>query len=89
MESVWWVFKQLFDKGLVYRGFKARRWPSGWAGWACCMGAALSVAASATSVGSVSLGRLVVVPSGCLLHPLLILHAHLICCCTDDISPIF
>ncbi len=22
MESVWWVFKQLFDKGLVYRGFK-------------------------------------------------------------------
>ena len=22
MESVWWVFKQLHDKGLVYRGFK-------------------------------------------------------------------
>lgn len=22
MESVWWVFKQLFDKGLVYRGWK-------------------------------------------------------------------
>ncbi|CAG0891653.1 unnamed protein product [Cyprideis torosa] len=22
MESVWWVFKSLFDKGLVYRGFK-------------------------------------------------------------------
>lgn len=22
MESEWWVFKQLFDKGLVYRGFK-------------------------------------------------------------------
>ena len=22
MESVWWVFKTLFDKGLVYRGFK-------------------------------------------------------------------
>ena len=22
MESVWWVFRQLFDKGLVYRGFK-------------------------------------------------------------------
>lgn len=22
MESVWWVFKQLWDKGLVYRGFK-------------------------------------------------------------------
>jgi isoleucyl-tRNA synthetase len=22
MESVWWVFKQLFEKNLVYRGFK-------------------------------------------------------------------
>lgn len=22
MESVWWVFKSLFDKNLVYRGFK-------------------------------------------------------------------
>ncbi len=22
MESVWWVFKQLFDKGMVYEGFK-------------------------------------------------------------------
>ena len=22
MESVWWVFRQLHDKGLVYRGFK-------------------------------------------------------------------
>lgn len=22
MESVWWVFRQLFDKGLVYRGYK-------------------------------------------------------------------
>jgi isoleucyl-tRNA synthetase len=22
MESIWWVFKQLFEKGLVYRGFK-------------------------------------------------------------------
>lgn len=22
MESVWWVFKQLYDKGLVYRGLK-------------------------------------------------------------------
>ena len=22
MESIWWVFKQLFVKGLVYRGFK-------------------------------------------------------------------
>ena len=22
MESIWWVFKQLFNKGLVYRGFK-------------------------------------------------------------------
>jgi isoleucyl-tRNA synthetase len=26
MESVWWVFRQLWDKGLVYRGFKVRRW---------------------------------------------------------------
>ena len=25
MESVWWVFGQLWDKGLVYRGFKVRR----------------------------------------------------------------
>lgn len=25
MESVWWVFKTLFDKGLVYRGFKVER----------------------------------------------------------------
>jgi hypothetical protein len=24
MESVWWVFKQLFEKKLVYRGFKVR-----------------------------------------------------------------
>jgi len=22
MESVWWVFKQLYEKGLVYRGYK-------------------------------------------------------------------
>lgn len=22
MESVWWVFSQLYEKGLVYRGFK-------------------------------------------------------------------
>ena len=22
MESVWWVFKTMFDKGLVYRGYK-------------------------------------------------------------------
>lgn len=22
MESVWWVFKQIYEKGLVYRGFK-------------------------------------------------------------------
>lgn len=22
MESVWWVFSELFNKGLVYRGFK-------------------------------------------------------------------
>jgi len=24
MESVWWVFSQLWAKGLVYKGFKAR-----------------------------------------------------------------
>ena len=24
MESVWWVFSELFKKGLVYRGFKVR-----------------------------------------------------------------
>ncbi len=24
MESVWWVFKQLWDKGLVYKGYKVR-----------------------------------------------------------------
>ena len=24
MESVWWVFKQLYEKGLVYKGFKVR-----------------------------------------------------------------
>ena len=22
MESVWWVFKQLYDSGLVYKGYK-------------------------------------------------------------------
>jgi isoleucyl-tRNA synthetase len=22
MESVWWVFKQIYEKGLVYKGFK-------------------------------------------------------------------
>ena len=22
MESVWWVFSQLFEKGMVYRGFR-------------------------------------------------------------------
>lgn len=26
MESVWWVFKQLHEKGLVYKGFKVRAW---------------------------------------------------------------
>ena len=25
MESVWWVFSRLFEKGLVYRGFKVGR----------------------------------------------------------------
>ena len=24
MESVWWVFGELYKKGLVYRGFKVR-----------------------------------------------------------------
>lgn len=27
MESVWWVFRQLHDKGLVYRGFKVPACP--------------------------------------------------------------
>ncbi|XP_055844017.1 isoleucine--tRNA ligase, cytoplasmic-like [Episyrphus balteatus] len=31
MESVWWVFKQLFDKGLVYRGIKVMPFST-----ACC-----------------------------------------------------
>jgi len=26
MESVWWVFKQLYEKDLVYKGFKVRWW---------------------------------------------------------------
>jgi isoleucyl-tRNA synthetase len=25
MESVWFIFKQLYEKGFVYRGFKVRR----------------------------------------------------------------
>ncbi|KAJ5079141.1 isoleucine--tRNA ligase cytoplasmic [Anaeramoeba ignava] len=29
MESVWWVFKQLFDKNLVYRGFKVMPFSTG------------------------------------------------------------
>jgi len=29
MESVWWVFKQLFDKDLVYRGFKVMPYSTG------------------------------------------------------------
>uniref|UniRef100_A0A7R9VFZ8 isoleucine--tRNA ligase n=1 Tax=Chlamydomonas euryale TaxID=1486919 RepID=A0A7R9VFZ8_9CHLO len=29
MESVWWVFRQLFDKGLVYRGFKVMPFSTG------------------------------------------------------------
>ena len=28
MESVWWVFRQLWDKGLVYKGFKVCGWYS-------------------------------------------------------------
>lgn len=57
MESVWWVFKQLYDKGLVYRGFKVgqgRRRPeqAGWltgvaaAGRDCCSMLASSAWAS-------------------------------------------
>ena len=33
MESVWWVFKQLFDKGLIYKGFKVRNAVHGWETW--------------------------------------------------------
>jgi len=29
MESVWWVIKQLFDKGLIYRGFKVMPFSTG------------------------------------------------------------
>ncbi|EEF32620.1 isoleucine--tRNA ligase, cytoplasmic [Ricinus communis] len=29
MESVWWVFYQLFDKGLVYKGFKVMPYSTG------------------------------------------------------------
>ncbi|GBG73958.1 hypothetical protein CBR_g17670 [Chara braunii] len=29
MESIWWVFKQLYEKGLVYRGFKVMPYSTG------------------------------------------------------------
>jgi len=29
MESIWWVFKQLYDKGFVYRGFKVMPFSTG------------------------------------------------------------
>lgn len=29
MESIWWVFKQIFDKGQVYRGFKVMPYSTG------------------------------------------------------------
>ncbi len=29
MESVWWIFKNLFDKGLIYRGFKVMPYSTG------------------------------------------------------------
>ncbi|XP_065901087.1 isoleucine--tRNA ligase, cytoplasmic-like isoform X3 [Dysidea avara] len=29
MESIWWVFKQLYDKGLVYRGYKVMPYSTG------------------------------------------------------------
>jgi isoleucyl-tRNA synthetase len=38
MESVWWVFQQLHEKGLVYKGFKVG---GGWCwgcGFVCCLG---------------------------------------------------
>ena len=31
MESIWWVFKQLYNKGLVYRGYKVGRFSL----WSC------------------------------------------------------
>ena len=31
MESVWWVFKQLWDKGLIYQGFRVMPYSTG-----CC-----------------------------------------------------
>lgn len=35
MESVWWVFSQLFNKGLVYKGFKVRATSQRW--YKCCV----------------------------------------------------
>ena len=29
MESVWWVFKSIFEKNLVYRGFKVMPYSNG------------------------------------------------------------
>ena len=29
MESVWWAFKQLYDKGQVYRGFRVMPYSTG------------------------------------------------------------
>jgi len=29
MESIWWVFKQLFDKGLIYQGFRVMPYSTG------------------------------------------------------------
>ncbi len=29
MESVWWVFKTLFEKGYVYRGYKVMPYSTG------------------------------------------------------------
>jgi len=37
MESVWWVFQQLFEKGLVYKGFKVS-----WALLFCWYGAVMN-----------------------------------------------
>ena len=31
METIWWVFKQLWDKGLIYKGFRVMPYSTG-----CC-----------------------------------------------------
>jgi isoleucyl-tRNA synthetase len=29
MESIWWVFKQIYDKGLIYQGFRVMPYSTG------------------------------------------------------------